>query len=99
KTEADQCQRDLQAGREKGLAKLLAQPKLVTVSGRVATFHDGGQQAVPEVNADGRIVGTRLVEFGTQLTFLPIVQGNGQVYLEVEPVISRLSQANGFAIG
>src|SRR5439155_17169141 len=62
------------------LASVLAQPKLVTLSGRPATFLSGGQQAVPEVTASGTgggTVGARFVEFGTQLTFLPIVLGNG----------------------
>ncbi len=92
----------IQALHQEQLAKVLAQPKLVAQSGRVATFNDGGQQAVPEVTASGvggGTVGTRFVEFGTSLTFLPIVLGNGKIYLEVEPVVSNLNQANGFAIG
>ena len=81
---------------------MLAQPKLVTLSGRPATFLSGGQQAVPEVTASGvggGTVGARFVEFGTQLTFLPIVLGNGKIFLEVEPSVSNLNAANGFAIG
>jgi pilus assembly protein CpaC len=92
----------IQALRQENLAKLLAQPKLVTTSGRPATFLSGGQQAVPEVTASGvggGTVGARFEPFGTQLTFLPIVYGNGKIYLEVEPVVSNLNAANGFAIG
>ena len=88
--------------REERLAKLLAEPRLVTLSGRPATFLSGGQQAVPEVTASGvggGTVGTRFEPFGTQLTFLPIVLGNGKIYLEVEPVISQLNANNGFIIG
>jgi pilus assembly protein CpaC len=88
--------------REERLAKLLAEPRLVTLSGRPATFLSGGQQAVPEVTASGvggGTVGTRFEPFGTQLTFLPIVLGNGKIYLEVEPVISQLNANNGFVIG
>jgi pilus assembly protein CpaC len=92
----------IQALRQERLAKLLAEPRLVTLSGRPATFLSGGQQAVPEVTASGvggGTVGTRFEPFGTQLTFLPIVYGNGKIYLEVEPTISTLNAANGFAIG
>ena len=81
---------------------MLAEPRLVTLSGRPATFLSGGQQAVPEVTASGvggGTVGTRFEPFGTQLTFLPIVLGNGKIYLEVEPVISQLNANNGFIIG
>jgi pilus assembly protein CpaC len=92
----------IQALHGERLGKLLAQPRLVTLSGRPATFLSGGQQAVPEVTASGvggGTVGTRFIEFGTQLTFLPIVLGNGKIYLEVEPVVSNLDPGSGFAIG
>jgi pilus assembly protein CpaC len=92
----------IQALRQERLAKLLAEPRLVTLSGRPATFLSGGQQAVPEVTASGvggGTVGTRFEPFGTQLTFLPVVYGNGKIYLEVEPQVSSLNAANGFAIG
>ncbi|HEY1381780.1 MAG TPA: hypothetical protein VGF55_33585, partial [Gemmataceae bacterium] len=92
----------IQALRQERLAKLLAEPRLVTLSGRPATFLSGGQQAVPEVTASGvggGTVGTKFEPFGTQLTFLPIVYGNGKIYLEVEPTVSTLDAANGFAIG
>ncbi|HEX4590939.1 MAG TPA: hypothetical protein VH120_13465, partial [Gemmataceae bacterium] len=92
----------IQALKQERLAKLLAEPKLVTLSGRPATFLSGGQQAVPQVTGGGTsggVVGTTFEPFGTQLTFLPIVYGNGKIYLEVEPVISVLNAANGFAIG
>jgi pilus assembly protein CpaC len=92
----------IQALKQEQLATLLAEPKLVTLSGRPATFLSGGQQAVPEVTGGGTsggVVGTRFEPFGTQLTFLPIVYGNGKIYLEVEPVISTLNAANGFATG
>ena len=92
----------IQALKQERLAKLLAEPKLVTLSGRPATFLSGGQQAVPQVTGGGTsggVVGTSFEPFGTQLTFLPIVYGNGKIYLEVEPTISVLNAANGFAIG
>ena len=37
----------LEALKTNGLAKLLAEPRLVTLSGRPANFLVGGQQAVP----------------------------------------------------
>ncbi|MFO0810362.1 MAG: pilus assembly protein N-terminal domain-containing protein [Gemmataceae bacterium] len=88
----------IQALRQEQIAKFLAEPRLVTLSGRPATFLSGGQQAVPEVVGGGAtgVVGTRFEPFGTQLTFLPIVLGNGKIYLEVEPSVSVLDAANGF---
>lgn len=85
----------LQAMRTEGLVKLLAEPKLVTLSGKPANFLSGGQQAVPTVSGFGGTAGVDFVPFGTQITFLPIVLGNGKIYLEVNPVVNRLDQSAG----
>jgi pilus assembly protein CpaC len=92
----------IQALKNENIAKLLAEPRLVTLSGRPATFLSGGQQAVPQVTGGGTsggVVGTQFEPFGTGLTFLPIVYGNGKIYLEVEPSVSSLNAGNGFSIG
>ena len=34
-----------------------------------------------------------------ELTFIPIVLGNGKIYLEVDTSVTSLNAANGFAIG
>jgi pilus assembly protein CpaC len=87
----------LQALENEGLAKLLAQPRLVTKSGQPASFLDGGEQAVP-VPAGLGVVGVQFEEFGTRLNFLPIVLGNGRIHLEVEPEVSVLDANAGVAI-
>jgi pilus assembly protein CpaC len=87
----------LQALENQGLAKLMAQPRLVTLSGNPASFLDGGEQAVPVPAGLGQ-VGVQFEEFGTRLNFLPIVLGNGRIHLEVEPEVSTLSQAAGVVI-
>lgn len=83
--------------RENGLAKLLAEPRLVTMSGRPASFLVGGQQAVP-VAAGFSGVGVQFVPFGTTLSFLPIVKGNGRIYLEVSPSVSTLDASAGVTL-
>jgi pilus assembly protein CpaC len=80
--------------RDNGLSKLLAEPRLVTMSGRPASFLVGGQQAVP-VAAGFSGVGVQFIPFGTTLSFIPIVLGNGKIYLEVSPSVSVLDAANG----
>jgi pilus assembly protein CpaC len=87
----------LQALKNENLAKILAQPKLVTLSGRSATLLSGGQQAIPETAGLGSI-SVRFEPFGTQLTFLPIVLGNGKIHLEVEPEISNIDPTVGTSI-
>jgi pilus assembly protein CpaC len=84
----------LQALRDENVAKVLAEPRLVTLSGRPASFLSGGEQAVPVPAGLGQ-VGVQFEEFGTRLNFLPVVLGNGRIYLEVEPEVSTLDAANG----
>ncbi|TMQ34164.1 MAG: hypothetical protein E6K70_09110 [Planctomycetota bacterium] len=87
----------LQALRNEGMAKLLAKPTLVTLSGRPASFLNGGEQAIPVPAGLGQ-VGVQFEEFGTRLNFLPIVLGNGKIHLEVEPEVSSLNAAFGTTI-
>jgi pilus assembly protein CpaC len=84
----------LEALRSNGLAKLLAEPRLMTLSGRPASFLVGGLQAVPQTGQFGG-TGVSFQQFGTMLSFLPIVLGNGKIYMEVSPSVSSLDQANG----
>src|SRR5262249_14866505 len=70
----------LQALREENVLKLMAEPRLVTLSGRPASFLSGGEQAVPVPAGLGQ-VGVQFEEFGTRLNFLPIVLGNGKIHL------------------
>lgn len=88
----------LEALRTEGLAKFLAEPSLVTLSGRPATFIVGGDQAVPVVGGIGGATGIQFEPFGTQLTFLPIVLGNGKIHMEVNPSITDLDPAFGAVI-
>jgi pilus assembly protein CpaC len=80
----------LQALETEGVAKIMAEPRLVTMSGKPASFVSGGETPVIATN-----VGTTSVtykQFGTVVRFLPIVLGNGRIFLEVEP---EVSQQNG----
>ncbi len=87
----------LQALRNEEVTKLLAEPRLVTISGKPASFLSGGEQAVPVPAGLGQ-VGVQFEEFGTRLNFLPIVLGDGRIHLEVEPEVSSLNQAFGTSI-
>jgi pilus assembly protein CpaC len=84
----------LSALKQGGLAKVLAEPRLVTLNGRPASFLSGGECAVAVQNDKGQ-VGVRFEEFGTRLNFLPLLLANGKIRMEVEPEISRLDAASG----
>lgn len=85
----------LRALRTEGLAKFLSEPKLTTMSGRPAFFRAGGRQAVlsPQVGLGG--AGAILEPVGTELEVLPIVQGDGKIYLELNPRITSVNNGRG----
>jgi len=87
----------LDALQQNNLAKILAEPNIVAVSGRPAQFNEGGE--IPIVVPQS--LGTASIEFkkfGTQVDFLPIVLGNGNIRLEVRPRISELDSSNGVTL-
>jgi pilus assembly protein CpaC len=87
----------LQALRDENVLKTLAEPRVVTMSGRPASFLSGGEQAIPVPAGLGQ-VGVQFEEFGTRVNLLPIVLGNGKIHLEIEPEVSNLDAAAGTTI-
>ena len=79
--------------RQNNLAKLLAEPTLITVSGRAASFNSGGQIPVPVTSGIGGGTSVEYREFGTTIDFIPIVLGNGMIKLEVRPEITEVDQS------
>ena len=88
----------IEALRRNEMVKILAEPTLVTVSGRPASFQEGGE--FPIVVAQG--IGANSVEFkqfGTRVDFIPIVLGNGNIRLEVRPQVSEIDNSRGVDLG
>lgn len=75
--------------RQNDLAKLMAEPKLTTVSGRAATFNVGGQVPIPIAQSLGTVT-VQYKDFGTQIDFVPIALGNGNIRLEVRPDVTEV---------
>jgi pilus assembly protein CpaC len=79
---------------QNNIAKILSEPNIMAVSGRPAQFQVGGE--IPIIVPQS--LGTSSIEFkpfGTQIDFLPIVLGNGNIRLEVRPRISELDKSIG----
>jgi len=85
----------LRALKTEGVAKFLSEPKIVTQTGRAAFFRAGGQQAVLSPAAGINGPGVLLTPVGTELEVLPIVYGDGRIYLEVNPRISSVNNGRG----
>lgn len=71
------------------ILRVLAEPTLATVSGRPAYFQVGGEIPILIPQSLGT-VSIEFKRFGTQVDFVPIVLGNGNVRIEVRPRVSEL---------
>lgn len=78
-----------------GLARTLAEPRLVTMSGKEASFLAGGEFPIPVPGPDGTVT-IEFKEFGVGLIFTPIVLSDGKISLRVAPSVSEItSRATG----
>ena len=86
----------IQATSTNGMAKILAEPTLVTISGKSANFIAGGEFAVPTAVGVGGIgaVSTTFRGFGTQLAFTPTVLDKDKIRLQVAPSFSSINNSN-----
>jgi Flp pilus assembly secretin CpaC len=82
---------------EEGIARALAQPSLLVLSGEPATFQVGGQIPIdiaiqtPSSGTDNEALlnSTVFAEFGIDLTVLPLVGPDDTVTLTVQPQVSQ----------
>ncbi|MFQ5896087.1 MAG: type II and III secretion system protein family protein [Nitrospinota bacterium] len=86
----------INALKENNDLRTLAEPRLVTVSGKKASFHAGGEIPVP-VPADGNVA-IEWKTFGIKLEFTPTVREDGRIELELTPEVSDLDPARGVTI-
>lgn len=70
-----------------GLATILAQPKLVAMSGQNAVFQVGGE--IPIRIATGFVADVVFKPFGTLVNFVPRVSEEGDIILTVTPEVSQ----------
>jgi pilus assembly protein CpaC len=87
----------IQALRRYELMKVLAEPTLTTVSGRPAFFNAGGEFPILIPQSLGT-VSIQYQKYGTQVDFVPIVLGNGNIRLEVKPRVSEIDSTRSVTI-
>jgi pilus assembly protein CpaC len=80
----------IDAAKNEGLATILAEPTLTTLSGQDARFTAGGEFPVP-IASDDNTVTVEFKEFGIGLQFLPLVLDSGVISLKVNVSVSELS--------
>ena len=78
---------------QKGLARSLAEPNLVALSGDTASFLAGGEFPVPVPGALGQ-VSIEYKRYGVGLAFTPTVLSDGLINLKIEPEVSQLDSSH-----
>jgi pilus assembly protein CpaC len=79
------------------LLQILAEPNLLTINGKSASFLAGGEFPYPTLQGGGGGLGAVTIvfrEFGIRLNFLPTVTPRGTIRLQVSPEVSSLDYAN-----
>ena len=87
----------IDALKEEGLLKVLAEPTLITLSGKTANFLAGGEFPIPVPQSSGSGGTTITIEykpFGVGLNFTPTVLSNKKINMLVAPEVSDLDFSN-----
>jgi pilus assembly protein CpaC len=88
----------IEASRQKGLAKILAEPVLTALTGEEATFLSGGEFPIP-VPQGNETVTIEFKEFGVGLGFLPVVLDTGRINLKLNVAVSEIRSDNSVVLG
>ena len=90
----------IDALKEEGLLKVLAEPTLITLSGKSASFLAGGEFPipVPQPGAGGTAITIEYKPFGVGLHFTPTVLSNKKISMEVAPEVSDLDFTNAVTL-
>jgi pilus assembly protein CpaC len=90
----------IQALQTKNLLQILAEPNLIAVNGKKASFLAGGQFPFPIVQPGQGFTAVTISfkEFGVKLEFTPVIMPNGNIHLVVAPEVSTLDFADALTI-
>ena len=84
--------------KEDGLVKILAEPTLLALSGQTASFLAGGEFPVP-VPQDTDVVTIEYKRFGAELFFTPTVLSENKISINVAPSVSELDFSTAVQFG
>jgi pilus assembly protein CpaC len=90
----------IEALENKSLLQILAEPNLIAVNGKEASFLAGGQFPFPIVQPGNGFTAVTISfkEFGVRLQFTPVIMPNGNIHLKVAPEVSTLDFANALTL-
>jgi pilus assembly protein CpaC len=89
----------LNALEERGLARRLAEPNLVALSGDTANFLAGGEYPIPVPGAFAGQIAIDYKKYGVSLAFTPTVLNGSIINLKIEPEVSALDPSHNVTVG
>jgi len=88
----------IDALKEDGLVKILAEPTLIALSGQTASFLAGGEFPVPVPQGLGTVA-IEYKPFGVGLFFTPTVLSKNRINIKVAPEVSELDYSTALRFG
>ena len=93
----------IQALQAQNILQILAEPNLLTASGKEASFLAGGEFPFPILQSTGGSGGfagitIQFKEFGVRLNFTPTLTLDGLIHLKVQPEVSSLDFTNALTL-
>jgi pilus assembly protein CpaC len=84
----------MDAQKNDGLVKILAEPTVMAISGQTGSFLAGGKIFIPveRSGVSGTSVSLEEKEFGVSVKFTPTVLEGGRINLQVRPEVSELNR-------
>lgn len=82
---------------QKGVARSLAEPNLVALSGDTASFLAGGEYPIPVAGTFGQVT-VDYKKYGVGLAFTPTVLSRGLINLKIEPEVSQIDMTHKVAV-
>jgi pilus assembly protein CpaC len=91
----------IKAMQQRSLMQILAEPNLLALGGKEASFLAGGEFPVPIITSTGSgspVVSIQFKEFGVRLKFIANPNPDGTIHLKVSPEVSSLDYANAVTL-
>jgi pilus assembly protein CpaC len=93
----------IKALQNKNVLQILAEPNLLTESGKEASFLAGGEFPIPILQSSGTAGGfagitIQFKEFGVRLNFTPTFTQDGLIHLKAKPEVSALDFTNALRL-
>jgi len=92
---------NIEALEQRGLVEVLAEPNVMAVNGKEASFLAGGEYPYPVAQASATGAATISImfkEYGVRLNFIPTITPRGTIRLQVAPEVSALDFSDSVEI-